>query len=198
MFHEDLKVAIPSTTTYDESYFGGWSTAGDWDRRNLVLERDADTKPSTQHAGSPPCQISWGQWQSPYNDPAAANGGTFRGDPRVTPTNQSPVDVDHVVSKRDAWVSGADLWMGQNMTRDRTSFANDSDGLELLTASASTNRSKGAKTPDSWTPDTAGNPAFTCDFLKMYVAVKWQYQLTITDAQWTTINNRMTIAACGP
>jgi lysophospholipase L1-like esterase len=194
----------PSNTSYDESTFGDWTTAlpsvAPCDRRVYVLERDADAAPPTQHAATPPCAISWGQWQSPYDNPAGARG-TVSGDPRTVPgVNQSPVDVDHVVSKKDAWVSGADLWVGNGLdpNEPRKDFANDATNLELLTVSYSTNRSKSNRTPDDWTPDTSGNPAFTCDFMKMYVATKKQYDLTISDAEYWALRTRLSTCTGAP
>jgi len=204
-----LQVANASNTSYSATYFGGWSTAPPsvrgCDRRTYVLTRDADPGTIVPAPGSTPgsmCAIASASWQSPYDAPGGPLA-TVSGDPRLTGSPGSPVDIDHVVSKKDAWVSGADQWIGTatNPNEERTDFANDADGLELLTVSARVNGKKLDKTPDQWLPDNSdppGNPAFTCDFLKMYVAVKWQYQLTITLGEWNTINTRLTIAACGP
>ena len=192
----------PSNTSYSDTYFGGWSTAPPsapgCNRRTYVLTRDADPGTITFAPGST-CTIANASWQSPYDDPTGPRA-TVTGNPMATGSPGSPVDVNHVVSKKDAWVSGADMWIGtaSNPNQDRIDFANDDAGLELLTVSATANNQKGDRTPDQWLPDNSGNPAFTCDFLKMYVEVKYYYQLTITLAEWNTINSRLTVAACGP
>jgi lysophospholipase L1-like esterase len=200
---KQLTVANPSNTSYSDTYFGDWSTAPPsargCNRRTYVLTRDADPGTISYVPGST-CTIASATWQSPYNAPGGPLA-TITGNPMASGSPGSPVDVDHVVSKKDAWVSGADLWIGTatNPNEERNDFANDAAGLELLTVSAVANGQKLDKTPDQWLPDNTdppGNPAFTCDFLKMYVEVKWQYHLTITLGEFNTINSRLTVAAC--
>jgi lysophospholipase L1-like esterase len=152
--------------------------------RTQVLTRDG------QHlsfvldpAGNETCTIAGGTWQSPYDDPY---GGLAHvsGDPMV---DDSVVDVDHVVSKKDAWLMGADRW---DIHR-RTDFANDLDAPELLSVSSAANGDKLDKTPDLWTPDNRGNFDFTCDFLAMYVAVKWKWELGVTRDQYYSIGSQL-------
>jgi lysophospholipase L1-like esterase len=161
--------------------------------RDQVLVRDAISY--TLVPGSP-CKIADGTWQSPYDDP---NG------PRAFPTGDpyaadSPVDVDHVVSKQDAWDMGANTWS----TGRRGLFANDVNSLELITVQGQTNSSKSDRPPvplpDGWIPDWSGydngNPAFTCDFLRMYVQVKEQWHLAVTNDEYTFILTRL--QTCDP
>jgi lysophospholipase L1-like esterase len=187
-----LRVSAPATAPYKPDDFGWttWLRSGGCDIRMKVITRDAIAINHYQ-AGSR-CRIDDGVWQSPYDDPLGDRAFPA-GNPSVinTPGVFSPVDVDHVVSKKDAWETGAFGWPRAT----RKLFANDADGLELLTVQSQTNRSKEDKTPDGtpdgWTPDTSGNPAFTCDFLKMYVAAKYKWHLDVTADQYAYISNRL-------
>ena len=63
-----------------------------------------------------------------------------------------------------------------------TDFANDLGGPELLAVSSTSNSSKGDSPPEVWMP---ANPGMTCAYVKMWIAVKWEWSLevgTIDDA----------------
>jgi hypothetical protein len=68
-----------------------------------------------------------------------------------------------------------------------TDFSNDLGGPELLAGSATSNSSKGDSPPEVWMP---ANPGMTCAYVKMWIAVKWEWNLevgTISDG----INNQV-------
>lgn len=84
------------------------------------------------------------------------------------------VDIDHVVSLKNAWISGA-----QNLsTAQRQKLANDP--LNLMASHASANRSKGDKSADKWLPS---KKAFKCQYVANQISVKKKYVLSVTTAE---------------
>lgn len=91
-------------------------------------------------------------------------------------TASSDVAIDHVVPLSEAWESGAWSWS----TDQREDFANDIDAPQLLSVGSSVNSSKGDDDPASWTPPSLG---FHCDYARMWIDVKYDYQLTLQQAE---------------
>ena len=84
------------------------------------------------------------------------------------------VDVDHVVSLGNAWVSGAWRWR----IAGRAALANDPENL--LAVSASLNRQKGDGDAATWLPPARG---FRCRYVARQIAVKQKYGLSVTPAE---------------
>ena len=99
-----------------------------------------------------------------------------------TPTECGELEIDHVVSLKDAWESGAKYWTSEQ----KQAFANDR--TNHVFACKSVNRSKGSATPMTFkkrSQDRKGRdyriPNW-CLYLDKYVAVKKQYDLTVSEA----------------
>ncbi len=100
----------------------------------------------------------------------------------ISISDPGSMDVDHVVSLQDAWVSGACHWP----YAQRRAFGRDQANLVLTLARV--NRSKGDDTADVWVqrwPAVARTaqaplptPAAVCDFLTTYATVKRAHALT--------------------
>ena len=86
----------------------------------------------------------------------------------------SLVQIDHVVALADAWRSGAWQWDEQR----RTEFANDPNNL--LAVDGQANQDKSAASADQWLPPNAD---FRCDYVKLQIAVKNSYGLSVTQAE---------------
>lgn len=153
---------------YDRAAFGqAWadSDRNGCDTRNDILRRDLlgfQVKPGTQG-----CEVLSGTLNDRY-------GGEQLLFDAVTAT----INVDHVVSLRNAWQSGAYAWP----VAERESFANDP--LNLLATSHSMNTLKGERDASSWLPP---NGAFVCEYVTRQVAVKAKYRLTLTAAEAASI-----------
>jgi hypothetical protein len=106
------------------------------------------------------CRVVAGDWASPYDGLATSDPGEL--------------DVDHVVSLEDAFVSGGWTWTAEQ----RVAFANDQ--RNLLVVSASSNRSKGSATVDRWRPLDEGA---WCATANRIVDVKTVHRLTVTTAE---------------
>lgn len=106
------------------------------------------------------CKVSAGRWRDPY---AARE--------ILSPKE---IDLDHLVSLREADRSGAARW---DRAR-RRAFANDK--RNLVVTSASLNRSKGDRDPAEWLPPSL--PA-RCWYVRQWGAVKSAYGLTMDPAE---------------
>ena len=121
------------------------------------------------------CFVLAGDWYSPYEDKAY----------------EDPVDVqvDHVVSRKEAWMSGAHKWSAAKRER----FANDlTDPRPLMIVNGSQNASKKDRDPAAWMPP---NVAYHCTYLANWLAIKSQWGLTVDLREKNFIKKRLT-ASC--
>jgi hypothetical protein len=122
------------------------------------------------------CKVVAGSWVSPYDLKASNNSGDF--------------DVDHLVPLANAFDSGGWSWS----TERRRAFANNPG--ELVVASASSNRSKGADTPDQWRPP---NRDSWCAYADGWVKVKSSWGLTVTTSERDALGQMLdTCGIAGP
>ena len=96
-------------------------------------------------------------------------------------------DIDHIVSLKEAWQSGADEWSAS----DKDTFADDI--LNLTAVTASSNRSKGAKDASEWLPSEASGK---CYLLIRVIQVKTKWSLSIDQDEYTTLKELT--ESCGP
>ncbi|GIH17474.1 HNH endonuclease family protein [Rugosimonospora africana] len=154
------------TTTYDRDLFPTWDTiSGTCDTRETVLKRDG-----TGVTVSSACAATSGTWHSPYD------GATW--------TAASDLDIDHVVTLKNAWVSGAWAWT----TTKRESFANDLTDPQLIAVTDNVNESKGDKSPDAWKPPLT---SYYCTYARMWTRVKYVWALTVTSAEKSALTSML-------
>ena len=115
------------------------------------------------------CTVSTGMWIDEYT------GATIYSAPSI--------DIDHVVSLKEAHVSGAYRWSETAKRR----FANDPDNLAVT--SLSVNRSKGDRNILEWTP---ADPARRWAYAYRYKIIKDQYNLSYTPAEAALLNAILT------
>ena len=106
------------------------------------------------------CKVLRGHWVSAYDGFETSAPGDL--------------DIDHVVPLADAYRSGADGWS----TDQRALYANDQ--ADLWAVSASSNRSKGDKSPDEWRPPL---PGIWCEYAKRWTTIKIRWHLTASTAE---------------
>jgi uncharacterized protein DUF1524 len=155
----DLPVATEVRTGYSRDRFQHWIDAdGDGcHTRNEVLIAEADD-PVTVGGG---CSLSGGRWFSYYD--------------RVSWTQASDVDIDHMVPLAEAWDTGARSWTDA-VRRD---FANDlGDYRTLVGVTDDVNQAKGDKDIAQWLPTYD-----RCRYLREFVAVKLRWRLTVDSAE---------------
>ncbi|MGH3362706.1 MAG: HNH endonuclease family protein [Nocardioides sp.] len=161
----DLSVATENRTGYSRDLFPHWIDAdGDGcHTRNEVLIAEADD-PVTVGAG---CSLSGGRWFSYYD--------------RVSWTNPSDIDIDHMVPLAEAWDSGARTWT----TSVRRSFANDlGDYRSLVGVTDNVNQAKGDQDPRTWMPTYD-----KCRYLREWVAVKHRWRLTVDSGEKSALSS---------
>jgi len=113
------------------------------------------------------CQVATGEWLDPFT------GETI--------TDATKLDVDHMVPLKNAHDSGGWAW-DKDRKKAYANYMTYEDHLIAVTASA--NRKKGAKGPEDWKPS---NEAYWCDYAKDWIEIKSQWNLTATNAEWTTL-----------
>ncbi|KAL2752028.1 hypothetical protein ACRALDRAFT_2114022, partial [Sodiomyces alcalophilus JCM 7366] len=162
-----LTVGSPgSMSGYSRDLFRHWiNVQGNCDAREMVLRRDG-TGVNVNNA----CQPTSGSWYSQYDG--------------QTVTSSSSVDIDHMVPLANAWISGASSWSASR----REAFANDLSIPQLWAVSATSNRSKGDRSPDQWAPPRS---AFRCTYARSWIRVKSAYGLRITSAEKTALNSML-------
>ena len=96
-------------------------------------------------------------------------------------------DIDHIVSLKEAWQSGADQWS----VSDKDTFADDI--LNLTAVTASSNRSKGAKDASEWLPPEQSGQ---CYLLIRVIQVKTKWNLSVDQNEYTTLKELT--ESCGP
>lgn len=151
-----LQIAAEITEGYDRDLFKHWidSDGDGCNTRKEVLIAEATVKPAVS-AG---CELSGGEWYSPYD--------------KVTTTDSSDFDIDHFVPLNEAWQSGAYGWSSDK----RRDFANDLGfGKSLIAVTASSNRSKSDRDPANWLPT---NNDYVCEYVTSWVEVKIRWGLT--------------------
>ncbi|KRD17679.1 HNH endonuclease family protein [Streptomyces sp. Root264] len=161
-------------TGYDREQFGSaWADtdSNSCDTRDDILKRDLEKVRFTGGV----CKVSFGVLES---DPYSGKAVTYR-------RGSSKVDIDHVVALSDAWQKGAKYWDAAK----RIALANDP--LNLLAVDASTNRSKGDGDTATWLPP---NKAYRCTYVAAQVAVKKKYQLWVTAAEKSAMEE--VLSAC--
>jgi lysophospholipase L1-like esterase len=185
--------------------FGTWpGPRNGWTTRNTVLAAQALTTGQGAAAnatvGSGNVVIG-GTWQQPYDTTVGA--ATTPVQTVCTSPNQpcvSTLQVDHFVPAANAWVTGADTWpayttpitVTQGGTTVKTTqggqmlydFSNDLSGPQLLIVGGSSNASKGFNGPQNWVPPNQG---MYCAYAKMWIAVKWQWDLAVVTAPVGTV-----------
>ena len=127
---------------------------GNWTRSEILI-RDSTVEVRTNWRNGR-SYVDTGAWLSPFD------GKSY--------SYSSDVEIDHLVSLKEAWDSGAWRWS----TNELQLYANDLEYPTMTVVSISLNRSKGEKDFAEWTPVHA-----KCWFAQMWVLIKYRWNLTI-------------------
>lgn len=157
---------------YDRERFGHAADAdGDGcNTRAKVLVEEA----ATAHVGTADgrCEAVSGEWTSRYDGAEV--------------TDPNALEVDHVVALKEAHDSGAWAWDEERLR----AFANDLvDPRTLRAVTGDVNREKGDADPTNWLPS---NPAFVCEYLADWVAIKVRWGLSMDESEHGRIRNLLT------
>lgn len=100
-------------------------------------------------------------------------------------TDPAKLDVDHIVPLANANASGGASWTRQR----KRAYANDLQRVDALVAvTASVNRSKGSRSPDSWRPP---NRSSWCWYATAWVTVKVTWDLAVTPAERSALSDML-------
>lgn len=173
-----VKEADPMDGYDADATFGPrWSDAGTpgavvgsrngCDTRNDVLRRDL--RGVVIKPGSNGCVVLSGALRDPYG----GDRMLWRRGP-----DSATIQVDHVVAKGNAYITGARRLSAQQ----RTDFANDP--LNLITVDGGLNASKSDSDAASWLPP---RKAYRCTYVARQIAVKTRYHLWVTAPEKRTM-----------
>lgn len=128
------------------------------DTRQEVLIAESEIEVGwKKHKKNRRCKVARGRWRCPYTGKVITN-------PRY-------LDVDHLVPLAEAHRSGGHAWDSEQRKR----YANAlEDPGHLVAVDRGSNRAKGDKGPDAWMPP---NPAFRCEYLQKWQAIKERWSL---------------------
>lgn len=157
-----LQVATEVRTGYDRAKFTHWIDAdGDGcSTRNEVLDIESENSVTCSN-------LSGGRWYSYYD--------------RVSWTNPSDVDIDHMVPLAEAWDSGARNWTAAQ----RQAYANDlGDSRSLVGVTDNVNQAKGDQDVAEWLPTYD-----KCRYLREFVAVKIRWRLSVNSSERTAMQD---------
>jgi hypothetical protein len=157
-----LPVATEVRTGYDRAKFNHWIDAdGDGcNTRYEVLDTESENSVTCSN-------LSGGRWFSYYD--------------RVSWTNPSDIDIDHMVPLAEAWDSGARNWTAGQ----RQAYANDlGDYRTLVGVTDNVNQAKGDQDIAQWLPTYD-----KCRYLREFVAVKIRWRLSVNSAEKTAMQN---------
>lgn len=142
--------------------------------RDDVLYREMLTNRAHRVVVKRGCQhdVISGSWRDPYT------GNLLTADLARDP---EAVQIDHVVSLKESWVSGAWRWSPAK----RLAFANDPANLHAVEGRL--NQSKGEDDASTWKPA----PAYWCRNAREILAIKTRYQLSIDPAEQRALNRML-------
>ncbi len=144
------------------------------DTRNKVLIRDSESP--VQMRTSNPCKVASGEWNDPYT------AQTYK--------SSKEVQIDHVVPLKNAYTNGAWRWNYQT----RCLYANFLGYRDhLLAVDGPANMAKGDGGPDEYMPP---NPAFKCEYLKIFLSIKLIWRLGMSRAEAQGIQNLIAQEHC--
>lgn len=151
----DAPYGVDAPVDYDRGSWGRWvDKDGDCQStREEVLIATSETPVEFDEKG---CKVKSGKWRCPYTG--------------VVIVDPSFIDIDHVVSLKEAHDSGAMTWA----KREKNLYFNTQTGHHLRPVSQSANRSKGSREPHEWLPP---KQEFRCTYLRDWVRIKYRWQL---------------------
>ena len=86
-----------------------------------------------------------------------------------------------MVPLKNAHLSGAWAWTAET----RKAYFNDlSYANHLIAVTASANRSKGARGPESWKPE---NESYWCEYATDWIVIKLDWGLSANDDEWNAL-----------
>ena len=143
--------------------------------RHEVLKTESVDQAQVDYYG---CTVTGGRWY-----------GAFTG---TWVTNPSSLDIDHFVPLANAHASGGWAW---SSTTKRNYYNDLSDPKHLIAVTASANRSKGARGPESWKPT---NTDYWCVYAHTWTTIKTRWELTVTTSELGALTSMLNTCDAEP
>ena len=160
-----LALEPESSEPYDDRRWDGWASVSGtgYTTREQVLIRDSQAPIAWADEDT----VETGLWLCPYT------GLTF--------TDASDVDIEHVVAKKEAHVSGAWAWDDTEVDLF-VNYLEDPD--HLLVVDNGTNRSKGDRDPSEWYDGNGSEryeiiESYRCEYLENWIRIKEVWGLSV-------------------
>src|SRR5690606_28524630 len=115
------------------------------------------------------CELSGGEWVSPYD------GERF--------TDRRDLQIDDLVALKGAWESGAWEWESERLV-EFGSFLDDPG--HLVAVSGPSNQAKGHADPAEWLPPSEH---YVCRYLADWVGVKLRWELTADEREMRALRS---------
>jgi hypothetical protein len=175
----DLLQAIPiapeSPAGFDRVLFGDWTDA---DGDGCAVDEEVVIRDSLEPPVlTPTCDAVSGRWYSPYD------GATW--------TLRADVEIDHVVSLKESWDSGAHAWTA---ARRNAMFQDVSDTRTLRVVSATIDDTKQTNDPANWMPPLESD---WCRYLADHIAIKARWGLSMDAVEHADIAEMLTTKCPG-
>lgn len=161
-----------------KKHFGSWIHDPNdntcMNTRAQILARDSSVavtmKPNNH------CIVDTGQWEDPYSG--------------VVRTSAREMQIDHVVPLKNAFISGAWSWK----TEKRCLYANFmANHFHLIAVDGHENMAKGDSAPDQYLPPSK---KYICTYLQEWLKIKMIWNLTMTQAEATSIRDNVNQYGC--
>ena len=170
---QNISVTISPEYTgeYSRNLFGrGWldTDANCQNTRAEILSRTSLIPVELDATG---CKVAYGLWYDNYTDQIFESS--------------AHVDIDHLVSLKEAFASGAWTWSDTRRTR----FYNDIPTTgNLMPVWKSANRSKGSKEPTDWMPKAT---RYHCEYLNRWAFVKHFWDLSMDRKECSFVQSQL-------
>ncbi len=162
-----VKGRAPKTGYERTEFYKTWPEVEGCSLRQRIIRREMG---GTAVLADDECTVIKGEFNEPYTGEHLAF--TQKSD------FSKGIQIDHVVALSDAWQKGA-----QNISsEERYNLA--TDVLNLLAVDASANQQKSDGDAATWLP---ANKSFRCQYVARQVAVKYKYNLWVTQAEHDAI-----------
>lgn len=159
-----IPAELPEYTRRDWNHWTDADRDCQYARNEVLIEESLST---VTFSTGDRCRVATGRWLASYTNTVVTDPGK--------------IDIDHMVPLDNAHQSGAWQWSAER----KELYANYLDDPQhLIAVTASANRSKGARAPDTWKPK---DQSYWCQYAIDWVSIKNTWHLTVTEPEYDAL-----------